>query len=124
MVNPRDFKKIAVIGASESEQKYGNKIVKDLRQKGFEVFPVNPKGVTINGMKSFTSLEQLPGDVELLVFVIPPEKGLEEVQKAVSIGFKRFWFQPGAGSKEIENFLKNTDSEYSIGKCIMIETSF
>ncbi len=124
MVNPKDFKKIAIIGASESEQKYGNKILKDLRNKGFEVFPVNPKGKTIEGIRCFTTLEELPRDVELLVFVIPPEKGLEEVQKAVSIGYKKFWFQPGAGSKEIENFLKNTDSEYSIGRCIMIETSF
>ncbi len=124
MVNPRDFKKIAIVGASESEQKYGNKILKDLLSKGFEVFPVNPKGITIEGIKSFRTLEELPKDVELLVFVIPPEKGLEEVQKAVSIGYKRFWFQPGAGSKEIESFLRSSNSEYSIGKCIMIETSF
>ncbi len=124
MVNPMDFKKIAIIGASENEQKYGNKIVKDLLSKGFEVFPVNPKGIVIENIKCFKTIEELPRDVELLVFVIPPEKGLQEVQKAVSIGYKRFWFQPGAGSKQIENFLKNTDSEYSIGKCIMIETSF
>ncbi|MGJ8453867.1 CoA-binding protein [Pseudothermotoga sp. U03pept] len=123
-MNPKEFKKIAVIGASENEQKYGNKIVRDLRSKGFEVFPVNPKGVTVDGIKSFTTIEQLPRDTELLVFVIPPERGLEELQKAVSFGFRRFWFQPGAGSKEIESFLKSTDSEYSIGKCIMIETSF
>lgn len=124
MVNPKDFRKIAIIGASESEQKYGNKILKDLRSKGFEVFPVNPKGATIEGIKCFRTIEELPKDVELLVFVIPPEKGLEEVQKAVGIGYKRFWFQPGAGSKEIESFLKSKDAEYSIGKCIMVETSF
>lgn len=124
MVNPRDFKKIAIIGASENDKKYGHKILKDLHGKGFEVFPVNPKCIAIEGIRCFKTLEELPKDVELLVFVIPPEKGLEEVQKAVAIGYKRFWFQPGAGSKEIENFLKNKDAEYSIGRCIMVETSF
>jgi hypothetical protein len=123
-VDPRNYRKIAVIGASKNREKYGNKIVRDLRSKGFEVYPVNPKSDTIEGLKCFKNLEELPKDIELLVFVLPPDQGLEETQKALNLGFKRLWFQPGAGSKDIESFLKNNDAEYSMGKCIMIETSF
>ncbi|AEH51285.1 CoA-binding protein [Pseudothermotoga thermarum] len=123
-MNPKEFKKIAVIGASRNREKYGNKIVRDLASKGFEVYPVNAYADEIEGMKCFKSLEELPKEVELLVFVIPPDQGFQEVQKAVELGFRRFWFQPGAGSKEIENFLKSRNIQYAMGRCIMVETSF
>ncbi len=123
-VNPKEFRKIAVIGASKNKEKYGNKIVRDLVSKGFEVYPVNIKGEDIEGLKCVKSVEELPKDVDILVFVIPPDQGLQEVEKAVQLGFKRFWFQPGAGSKDIENFLRSRDLQFTMGKCIMVETSF
>ncbi len=123
-MNPKNFKRIAVIGASRNREKYGNKIVRDLLTKGYEVYPVNVNADDIEGLKCVKSLEELPKNVELLVFVIPPDQGLQEVQKAVELGFNRFWFQPGAGSKDIENFLKSRDIQYTMGKCIMVETSF
>lgn len=119
-----NIKKVAVIGASEDRRKYGNKIVRDLSSKGFEVYPVNPKADSVEGIKSYKDIEELPKDVDLIVFVVPPEIGIQIAEKAMKLGFKRFWFQPGAGSKQIENLLKNNGVEYSFGRCIMVETSF
>ncbi|WP_448516179.1 CoA-binding protein [Pseudothermotoga sp.] len=117
-------KKIAVVGASEDRSKYGNKIVRDLLSKGFSVYPVNPKSESIEGVKCYRDIEELPRDVELIVFVVPPEVGIQVADKAIKLGFKRLWFQPGAGSKQIEDLVKNNGVEYSIGRCIMVETSF
>jgi len=117
-------KRIAVVGASEDRRKYGNKIVRDLLSKGFEVYPVNPKSENIEGVKCYRDIEELPRDVDLIVFVVPPEVGIQVADKAIKLGFKRLWFQPGAGSKQIEDLIKNNGVEYSIGRCIMVETSF
>ncbi|MCS7175519.1 CoA-binding protein [Pseudothermotoga sp.] len=117
-------RKIAVVGASEDRRKYGNKIVRDLSLKGFEVYPVNPKAESIEGIKTYRDIEELPKDVDLIVLVVPPEIGIQVVEKAIRLGFKRLWFQPGAGSKQIEDLLKNNGIEYSFGRCIMVETSF
>ncbi|WP_241240704.1 CoA-binding protein [Thermotoga sp. Ku-13t] len=119
-----NVKKIAIVGASEDKRKYGNKIVRDLLSKGFEVYPINPRSETIEGIKCYRDIEELPKDIDLIVFVVPPEIGIQVVEKAIRMGFKRLWFQPGAGSKQIEDLVKNNGVEYSIGRCIMIETSY
>ncbi len=41
-MNVKEFKRIALVGASKNPAKYGNIILKDLLSKGFEVLPVNP----------------------------------------------------------------------------------
>lgn len=119
-----NIKKVAVVGASEDRRKYGNKIVRDLSSKGFEVYPVNPKADSVEGIKSYKDIEELPKDIDLIVFVVPPEIGIQIAEKAMRLGFKRLWFQPGAGSKQIEDLLKSNGVEYSFGRCIMVETSF
>ncbi|AJG41149.1 CoA-binding protein [Thermotoga sp. RQ7] len=123
-MDPKKFKRIALVGATVNPRKYGNIILKDLVSKGFEVLPVNPKYDEIEGFKTHRSVEELPKDVDVIVFVVPPEVALEETKKAYKAGFRKFWYQPGAFSREIEEFLSALDDvEYSAEKCIMVETS-
>jgi len=83
--------------------------LKDFLGKGFEVLPVNPNYDEIERLKCYKSVKELPKDIDVIVFVVPPRVGLEVAKEAVEAGFKKLWFQPGA--------------EYSFGKCIMVETS-
>ncbi|HIP75042.1 MAG TPA: CoA-binding protein, partial [Thermococcus paralvinellae] len=48
--------------------------------------------------------------------------GIQVAKEAVEAGFKRLWFQPGAESKEIREFLESQNMEYSFHRCIMEET--
>ncbi|EHR78716.1 CoA-binding protein [Thermococcus litoralis DSM 5473] len=122
-MNVKEFKKIALVGASKNPAKYGNIILKDLLSKGFEVLPVNPNYDEIEGLKCYRSVKELPKDVDVIVFVVPPKVGLQVAKEAVEAGFKKLWFQPGAESEEIREFLERAGVEYSFGKCIMVETS-
>lgn len=116
-------KRVAVVGASPNPEKYGNKIINDLKAKGFDVLPVNPKYDEIEGLKCYKSVKDLPKDVDIIVFVVPPEVGLKVVKDAIEAGFKKFWFQPGAESEEIREFLDKVGAEYIFHRCIMVETS-
>lgn len=85
---------------------------------------MNPKYDEIEGFRVYKSVEELPEDIDVIVFVVPPEVALEETKKAYDVGFRRFWYQPGAFSEEIKRFLDSSkDVEYSAEKCIMVETS-
>ncbi len=101
MINLQKIRRIAVVGASANKEKYGYKVLKTLRERGYEVYPLNPKYEEIEGIKCYKSVEELPKNVELLVFVLPPEKGVKILKRAIELGFRNFWFQPGAESKEI-----------------------
>lgn len=118
-----DVKKVAIIGATKNRDKFGNIILRDLLSKGFVVFPVSPSYDEIEGIKVYKTVEELPKDVDLLIFVVPPHIGIEELRKAYGVGFRKFWFQPGAESSEIIEYSKTLkDAEFSFIRCIMVET--
>ncbi len=123
-MNLREIKKVAIVGATTNKNKFGYIVLKDLIRKGFEVIPVSPKYDSIDGIEVYKDVSLLPEDTELLVFIVPPEVGLVEFKKAYEKGFRKFWFQPGAESKEIIEYAKELkDAEVSFIKCIMVETN-
>ncbi|MCK4889348.1 MAG: CoA-binding protein [Candidatus Aminicenantes bacterium] len=118
------IKNIALIGASANKSKYGNIILNDLLNKGYNVFPVHPALEIIDGCKVSKTPEEIPEEVDLFVFVIPPDVGLEVTKRLYNKGYRKFWYQPGAESNEILEFLKNdTSVKFSTISCIMVNTS-
>lgn len=117
------IKNIALIGASANKSKYGNIILNNLKSKGYEVFPVHPAQKEIDGIKVYNSVEELGDDTDLIVFVVPHTIGFELTKKLYNKGHKRFWYQPGAQSTEITEFLKKDNSvKFSTISCIMVNT--
>jgi len=114
---------IALIGASNDRSKYGNKIYRDLRKKGYNVTPINPKEEKIEGDMAYSSIEEMKELPDIANFVVPPPIAMKIAQHITSLGIKHLWFQPGSESEELEDWLKNTDGiEYLINACIMVET--
>tara|TARA_B000000475_G_scaffold194191_1_gene157222 strand:+ start:163 stop:546 length:384 start_codon:yes stop_codon:yes gene_type:complete len=114
---------IALIGASNDKHKYGNKIYRDLRSKGYNVIPINPKEETIEGDKAYTSIEQMDKLPDIANFVVPPHIAINIAKHIANLGIKHLWFQPGSESDELENWLKNTNEiKYLINSCIIVET--
>ncbi len=95
-----DPSSVAVIGASANPDKIGHKILRNIVDAGFQgpVYPVNPRGGEILGLKAYPSVLDTPGDVDAVVVVVPSRyvHGVMEecVQKGVrgaviiSSGFK------------------------------------
>jgi len=120
----RTMPPVALIGASNDSTKYGNKIFKDLKTKGYTVYPINPKATSVEGVPALKSLDELKEQtqVDLLVFVVPPALGLETLKKAKELGYKKVWFQPGAADAAIAEYLDTNDFQYIIGACVMVES--
>ena len=68
---------IALIGASNDKNKYGNKILLDLVSKGHNVVPINPKEDIIAGLKSYKNVSELSEKPSIINFVVPPNVGFE-----------------------------------------------
>lgn len=79
---------IAVIGASTTEGKVGHEILKNLVKQGYrgELYPVNPKADEILSKKTYTTISDVPGDVELAVVVIPAKFVPAAVQECADKG--------------------------------------
>jgi len=120
MIDLTKIKNIAVVGASANPGKFGNKIVANLKTRGFNVYPVNPKAEIILDLKTYNSIEELPRDVELLDIVTPPSVTLKILQAAKELGFDKVWIQPGAESDEVLEYLDKNNFEYITQACIMV----
>ncbi|MFW0862105.1 MAG: CoA-binding protein [Candidatus Komeilibacteria bacterium] len=120
MINLAGIKNIAVVGASANPDKFGNKIVANLKARGFNVYPVNPKSEIILGLRTYNGIEELPREVELLDIVTPPLITLKILQAAKELGFNKVWIQPGAESEEVLEYLKKNNFDYIAQACIMV----
>jgi acetyl coenzyme A synthetase (ADP forming)-like protein len=76
-------KSIAVIGASRTPGKVGFDILKNIIQYDYEgkIYPINPSADEILGKKSYPSLADVPGNVDLAVVVVPAKNVLEVIEK-------------------------------------------
>ena len=94
---------IALIGASNDKNKYGNKILLDLISKDHNVAPINPREESIAGLKSYSNVSDLSEKPSIINFVVPPNVGFQLTKDLVELGYDNFWFQPGA---EVMKFLR------------------
>lgn len=64
---------VAVIGASDSEGKIGNSVMKNIINGGYEgeLYPINPKADEILGKKAYKSVGDIPEDIDVAVFAVP-----------------------------------------------------
>ncbi|MFO7300486.1 MAG: CoA-binding protein, partial [Actinomycetes bacterium] len=85
----------AVVGATDTPGKYGGRIYRDLKGKGFKVFAVNPRRETVDGDPAYASLKDLPEEPTMAVLVVPARVGLSVIDDAVEIGLENIWVQPG-----------------------------
>ncbi|NQT09102.1 CoA-binding protein, partial [Candidatus Bathyarchaeota archaeon] len=66
-------KSVAIIGASRTPGKIGNILTRNMIDSGFqgEIYPVNPNADEILGLKAFSSVKEIPGELDLAVIAIP-----------------------------------------------------
>ena len=94
-------KRIAVTGVSRKPKEHGaNTVYKRLRDRGYEVFAVNPNTDEVEGDRSYHDLKSIPGGVEAVVIATSPKNAEDTMRECIELGIKQVWMHrgPGAGS--------------------------
>ncbi len=97
----REEKTVAVIGASNDRSKYGNKAVRAYLRMGFKVYPVNPKEETVEGLKSYSSILDIPVEIDRATLYVPPKVGMKIIEEIAQKGVGEIYFNPGSESDEL-----------------------
>lgn len=113
---------LAVAGVSRDSKKFGNAVYRELRAKGYRVYPVNPFAERLEGDPCYPDLRSIPETVDGVVAVVPPEKTETLVREAAEAGIRRIWMQQGAESDAairicIQNYMTAIH-----GQCILMFT--
>ena len=94
-------KRVAVIGASSDPRKFGNRAVRNFVRRGYEVLPVNPNETTIEGLRAWRSVADIPGPIDMVTFYVPPEIGLGLLDEVAAIQPGEVWFNPGSEDERL-----------------------
>jgi len=113
-------KNIAVVGVSRNDKKFGYTIFKELKTKGYNVYPVNPNASNIDGEKCYPSLLALQGKVKAAILVIPPLAAREAVKDAYTAGIKKIWMQLGSESEEAISYCKEVGIDVIHNECVLM----
>ena len=94
-------KRIAVTGVSRTPRTHGsNNVYRRLRERGYEVFAVNPNTDEVEGDRSYQNLKSIPGGVQAVVIGTRPEIAEDTMRECAELGIKHVWMHrgPGGGS--------------------------
>ena len=94
-------KVVAVIGASNNRNKFGNRAVRAFRQQGYTVVPINPNETEVEGLKAYPSVLDVPGPIDMASFYVPPHIGEQVIADVARKGIGEVWLNPGADSDEL-----------------------
>ncbi|MCD6236994.1 MAG: acetate--CoA ligase family protein [Thermoplasmata archaeon] len=97
-------KSVAVVGASSNPAKIGHKVLSNILAGGYhgEVYPVNPKGGEILGLKVYKRVAEIEGAVDLAVVVVPAPVVFDVVQDCAAAKVK-FLIIITSGFSEVGN---------------------
>jgi len=96
-----NHRRIAVTGVSRTSGNHGGNVVyKRLRERGYDVFAVNPNADSVEGDFAYHDLRSIPGGVEGVIIATRPDRADETMRECAELGIKHVWMHrgPGAGS--------------------------
>jgi len=92
---------VAVIGASSNRQKFGNKALRAFANQGFTVFAINPNEPEVEGYRTYPSVLDVPGPIEMATLYVPPDIGVRVIEDIARKGIAEVWLNPGADGDEV-----------------------
>jgi hypothetical protein len=121
----KDFlkqKRFAVVGSFRNKSKFAYKILVDLIEKGYEVFPVNPRLGEVEGRVCYKTISDIPGGVDVANIVTPPQVTEGILKECLQKSIKRAWLQPGAESPAGIQFCRDNGIKVIHSMCVMTES--
>ena len=120
------YKNIAVYGMSKNPGKAAYSVPKFFINEGFNVIPINPSTDEIEGKKSYSNINDIPDEIDILNVFRPSEQALEVVKEAIerkkSKGdIKLIWLQEGIYSVEAKVLAESNGIQFIQDKCMYKE---
>lgn len=111
----------AVVGASNDCAKYGHIIWRFLKDRGYNVYPVNPREKKICEDVCYPTIADLPEKPDVVSVIVPPKIAQQIVAQCGAEHIKYVWLQPGAESEEAVEIGRKAGICVITDACVLIE---
>ena len=89
-------KTVAVVGASSSRSKFGNKALRAFVAQGYRVLAINPNESEVEGLKTYASVLDVTGPIDMATVYVQPDVTLRLLDEFQRKGIPEIWVNPGA----------------------------
>ena len=97
-------RRIAVTGVSRTPKTHGsNNVYKRHRQRGYQVFAVNPNADEVEGDACYQDLKSIPGGVQAVVIGTRPEIAEDTMRECAELGITQVWMHRGPGGGSVSD---------------------
>ncbi|HEX3291344.1 MAG TPA: CoA-binding protein [Gaiella sp.] len=108
-------KRVAVTGVSRDAGGHGGNVVyRRLRERGYEVFPVNPNADEVEGDRCYHDLHSIPGGVDAVVIATRPEHADDAMRECAELGIGQVWMHRGPGAGSVSESAADYGREHGI----------
>src|SRR6185369_8355772 len=108
-------KRVAVTGVSRTANGHGSNLVyRRLRQRGYDVFEVNPNAGEVEGDRCYRDLASIPGGVDAVVIGTRPETAEDTMHECAELGIKQVWMHRGPGPGSVSAAATEYGREHGI----------
>ena len=95
-------RRVAVTGVSRTPGSHGSNVVfQRLKERGYDVVPVNPNAEEIDGDRCYPDLHAIPGGVEAVVIGTRADRALATVEECDDLGIKDVWMHRSFGGGSV-----------------------
>jgi predicted CoA-binding protein len=92
---------VAVVGASSSRAKFGNKALRAFLAEGHRVLAINPNEDEVEGLKTYASVLDVPGPIDMATVYVQPDVTLRLLDEFQRKGIPEIWVNPGAEDEAV-----------------------
>jgi uncharacterized protein len=94
-------KTVAVVGASNNRDKFGNKALRAFLAEGHRVIPINPSEQSVEGIRAYASVLDVPDTIDMATVYVQPDVTLRLLDEFQRKQISEIWVNPGAESDEV-----------------------
>ena len=118
-------KRVVVLGASNKPERYSNKAIHMLREKGFEVIPIHPKLTEIEGIPVVANLSDVQVPFHTMTLYVGPQRSEPMVEALIQSKPQRVIMNPGTESDLLKSKFEEAGIEVVFGcTLVMLQTGY
>lgn len=108
-------KRVAVTGVSRNPGTHAaNTVFQRLRDRGYEVFAVNPNADEVEGAACYHDLKSIPGGVDWVLIGTRPELAEDTMRECADLGINKVWMHRGPGHGSVSDAAADFGRDHGI----------
>ncbi len=113
---------VAILGASDSKDRFSYRANKQLKEKGHKTFLISPKFTEIEGEKVYKDLSEV-SDIDTLTLYVNPTLSTSMMESILKLKPKRVIFNPGTENPQLAQALKKNGISFEEACTLVLLTT-